>query len=423
MLRSFLAVRQVCRANCLLNRHFFTYVIIDPMGREDLPSFSSLFKKYRLRSEIRTLTEFGDLLAEEGYVYENSLFTRWQNGERIPRDRKLLLAIISIFARRGGVDRLDHINEILASVQQRDLTEYEKVYFEKYLALSKVKSSELREVNIPEKNAYPAGMSHISFIEVYVLLALWWIVDPIILGPGHKRMLGDFSSIYFLMAVWGGVWGIWISKKWGWFNGSIGTTILMFSLGLFAQAFGECVYAFYTFYLHVALPYPSLGDLGYFGSILFYMYGTLLLARTLRVHIKLQSVEHKLVAIIIPITLLVIGYFLFLQNYVFEWSRPIKVFLDFGYPFAQAFYISIALLTYYLSKDTRGGILKNKIVFLLIALCVQFLSDYNFLYQSSRGTWVTGGFGNFLYLTAFFLMTLALFQLNTALTQIRDGTQ
>ncbi len=43
--------------------------------------FAILFKKYRLRSEIETLAGFADLLAEEGYVYENSLFTRWQTGE------------------------------------------------------------------------------------------------------------------------------------------------------------------------------------------------------------------------------------------------------------------------------------------------------------------------------------------------------
>ena len=39
------------------------------------PTFAELFKKYRLRSEIETLSQFGDLLAQEGLVYENSLFT------------------------------------------------------------------------------------------------------------------------------------------------------------------------------------------------------------------------------------------------------------------------------------------------------------------------------------------------------------
>lgn len=393
------------------------------MGSEDIPGFSALFKKYRLRSEIRTLAEFGDLLAEEGFVFEDSLFTRWQNGGRVPKDRKLLLAIISLFVRRGGIDEFDQINSLLASVQQRDLSENERAYFEKFLADANTKIPELTEESIPAKNKHLAWIPHISFIEIYLLLVFWWIFDPFILGPNHRRILGDFASIYFLMALWGSIWGMWISKKWGWFTSVTGKTILMFSLGLFAQAFGECVYAYYTFYLHVKIPYPSLGDLGYFGSIPFYIYGTILLAKASGVQIKLQSVEHKLVAIIMPVTLLVIGYFLFLQDYIFDWSRPVKTFLDLGYPLGQAVYISIALLTYFLSKGRPDGGMKNKSLFIFVALCAQYLSDYNFLYQFSRGTWVTGGFGNFLYLTAFFLMTLALFQLNSGSSQLNGRSK
>src|SRR3990167_11484878 len=87
--------------------------------------FAVLFKRYRLKSEIETLAEFGDLLAEEGYIYENSLFTRWQSGERVPKDRKLLLKIIEIFAKRGGLKDENEANLFLASSGQRDLTEEE----------------------------------------------------------------------------------------------------------------------------------------------------------------------------------------------------------------------------------------------------------------------------------------------------------
>ena len=76
-------------------------------------SFAALFKKYRLRSEIETLSEFGDLLAEEGIVYETSLFTRWQNGERVPRDRKTLLTMVRVFSKKGGVKFLHEANHLL----------------------------------------------------------------------------------------------------------------------------------------------------------------------------------------------------------------------------------------------------------------------------------------------------------------------
>lgn len=84
-------------------------------------TFASLFKKYRLRSEIQTLSEFGDLLAEEGIVYENSLYTRWQRGERVPRERKVILAIIKVFVKHDAISSMEEVSKLLESTGQRDL--------------------------------------------------------------------------------------------------------------------------------------------------------------------------------------------------------------------------------------------------------------------------------------------------------------
>lgn len=92
-------------------------------------NFGELFRKYRLRSEIATLAEFGDLLAEEGIVYETSLFTRWQKGERIPYDRRIILAIIDIFVKRNAIQTVQEANLILDSIGQRYLTESEQNKF------------------------------------------------------------------------------------------------------------------------------------------------------------------------------------------------------------------------------------------------------------------------------------------------------
>ncbi len=87
--------------------------------------FASLFKKYRLRSEIETLAQFGDLLSEEGLTYETSLFTRWQKGDRIPGDRRTLLGIIIVFSKRMGIT-IDAANRLLEAAGQGYLTETEK---------------------------------------------------------------------------------------------------------------------------------------------------------------------------------------------------------------------------------------------------------------------------------------------------------
>jgi hypothetical protein len=257
-------------------------------------------------------------------------------------------------------------------------------------------------------------------ILIFLLLTIWWFLSPSFQNPHGQRFFGDFPSIYGVLALCGACWGISISQKWGGVKSILGKAIIMFSLGLLGQVFGQVVYAYYAFYQHIAVPYPSLGDIGYFGSIPLYIYGVLLLAQASGVKIRLKSFRNQIQAVIIPILMLCIGYFLFLKGYKFDFGNPIKIFLDFGYPFGQAIYISLALLTYLLSKGILGGIMKSKILFILFALFIQFLSDYTFLYQSSNGTWVAGGINDYMYLFAYLLMTLGILQFETVLSKLRS---
>lgn len=255
-------------------------------------------------------------------------------------------------------------------------------------------------------------------ILLLVLLTIWWILNPLVQKAMGGRFFGDYPSIYGIMALLGAICGITISQKWGGLRSIMGKVTLMFSLGLFAQEFGQIVYAYFSFYKHIDVPYPSLGDVGYFGSIPFYILGIFFLAKASGVKIGFNSFKNKIQAILIPVVVLAIGYFLFLQGYEFDWSNPIKIFLDFGYPFGQAIYISFAILTYLLSRGVLGGIMKSKILFILFALSIQFLSDYTFLYQSSRGTWHVGQINDYMYLVAYFMMTLGLIQLKTVLDKL-----
>lgn len=88
-------------------------------------TFSSLFRKYRLRSEFETIKEFADALAQQGIVYEESLFSHWQKGRKFPRNRKLLLDIVSLFVGRGGIRTLEEANQLLESTGQGYLTQPE----------------------------------------------------------------------------------------------------------------------------------------------------------------------------------------------------------------------------------------------------------------------------------------------------------
>src|SRR3989338_11020317 len=139
------------------------------------------------------------------------------------------------------------------------------------------------------------------------------------------------------------------------------------------------------------------------------------------VFMTLKKFSNKILVVTIHVLLLVFSYILFLQGYEYDWSSPLKIFLDLGYPLGQAFYVSLALLTYTLSRGMLGGIMKNRILFILFAFFAQYLADYNFLFQNSRGTWYNGGYGDYLYLLAYFLMSIGIIQLKTIHTQLSKG--
>lgn len=265
------------------------------------------------------------------------------------------------------------------------------------------------------KKSWQAQIAILFFL---VFTFFWVITYP---KNGETMLINYvFAGTYGLIALWGGIWGINIAKKWGGFKSVLGKALLFLSFGLLAEEFGQVVFTAYYFILQVPVPYPSLADLGFFGNIPLYIIGILFLAQASGAKLRFKSFNHRLQALIIPLIMLVAGYLLFLQEYQFDWTDPLRILLDFGYPLGQAIYISLALVTYLLSKSVLGGIMRSKIFFILLAFVFQFISDYNFLYQSSRGTWVNSAYGDYLYFVAYFIMTLALLQLGTTYNKLKS---
>lgn len=265
------------------------------------------------------------------------------------------------------------------------------------------------------RKEWQARIAVISFL----ILTFFWLILPST-GEPDTFYYKIFSALYGLMAIWGGVWGIAIAKNWGGFKSVLGRSILMFSLGLIAQEFGQIVYSYYNYVLQI-VPYPSLGDLGFFAAIPLYIYGSYLLAKASGVKVSLRSFSSIFLAVLIPVLMLSIGYLIFLKDYAFDWSQPLTVFLDFAYPLGEAIYLSIALLTFLLTRKLLGGAMRNKILFILFALLAQFIADWTFLYQASKGVVYPGGVNDYIYLCAYILMTYGLFQLNTTVMKLRNS--
>lgn len=250
-------------------------------------------------------------------------------------------------------------------------------------------------------------------VVIFVLLTIWWIFLNAN-GLRDQQQNYFFGASYGLIAFLGGIWGLTISEKWGGLKSTMGRGILALSLGLLFQEYGQLVFSYYNIFLHVEVPYPSLADIGFFGTIPLYIIGIFYLGRASGIKFTMKNFSSKLQMFIVPVVMLVLSYFLFLREYQFDWTNPLRVFLDFGYPMGQAIYVSIALLVYSLSQKILGGTMRHRIFFIIIAFIVQYLADYNFLYQSSRGTWLNAGYGDYIYLIAYFVLAFGLLHMETA---------
>ncbi len=268
--------------------------------------------------------------------------------------------------------------------------------------------------HILKKNVF-AVLASIFFL----VLSIWWLTITVRgLTKGFEN--NAFTLVYPFFSLIGGGLGLIYAKRWGGFRSYFGASLSLFSFGLLAQFFGQAVYAYYIYIKGIEVPYPSLGDVGYFGSVLFYISGIFIMGKVLGLKNLLKSKGPQTLALIIPSVMLVLSYFIFLGNYSFDWSNPIKIILDFGYPLGEAMYVSIAILNILLSAKILGGIMKGPTRFMIFALVVQYISDFTFLYQANQGTWYVGGVNDYMYLVSYFLMTLSLLYIGGIFQKIRE---
>jgi hypothetical protein len=235
----------------------------------------------------------------------------------------------------------------------------------------------------------------------------WWISFQHIVDK-QGSSVNWFENTYGLVALIGSIIGFFAMKKWGGSKTVLGKSLMFFALGLFAQEAGQLVSSYYTQIAKEQLPYPSFGDVAYFGSVLLYICAAIFLTKMAGVKFSLRQRGYKVVAVAIPLILLVFSYAVLLHGHQYDTTKPLTVFLDAGYPIGQACYISIAIVAYLLSRKLMGGIMKAGFILVIVALLAQYVSDFTFIYESHRNAYVPGKFDDLLYLIAYYVMTLAM---------------
>ncbi len=266
--------------------------------------------------------------------------------------------------------------------------------------------------------------SRSTVIALLLFLGLlgWWLAlhFPI---RATSDALQFWAASYQIIAIYGAIFGLTISARWGGFKSVLGRTIIAFSFGLLFQSLGQSIYSYYIYYLNQPVPYPSVGDVGFFGSIIFYLYGAWMLTYIAGVRVALRNNWNQILAVFIPPLLLIFSYGIFLDGYIFDWSQPIKIFFDFGYPLGQTLNISITILAFILSRQILGGIMRGPILIFIFALVAQYLSDFTFLYQASHGIWYAGGLNDLMYAISYLIMAISLIYIGYIFKQIASSQQ
>jgi len=239
---------------------------------------------------------------------------------------------------------------------------------------------------------------------LYVIALGWWIYLQT-----DKSSVYYFYGYYSSVALSGGLYAFWLSfKKWGGTKSVIGKGLIGLGVGLLGEALGLLVWTYYNLIAEVAVPYPSLADLGYFALIPAYTFAAIMFAWAAGVNFSLRTARGKLQVLIIPLIALTLAYGLFLNDTEIDFSSPLTVFLNIGYPLGDIIPVSIALLTLTLSIKLLGGTMRSRIMFLVLAFFFQFLTDYVFLYLIASEKFVDGGISDLMYVTSYAIMSLGI---------------
>lgn len=271
------------------------------------------------------------------------------------------------------------------------------------------------------RTAFRNSLAEIAIL-IFSVLFIWWIALHFLIqgvGPGSDAFL-LWGASYQIIAWYGAIIGFFIARRWGGMKSYIGRAITAFALGLLFQSFGQTAYTWYIYVLHVPIPYPSLGDIGFFGSIPCYFYGALMLARASGAKISIRSYSNKIQTFLIPIALLGFSYYAFLKDYQFDATQSLKTFLDFGYPLGQAVYVSMAILAFVLSRKLLGGIMRLPVLLFIVALIAQYFCDSTFLYEAAQGAYYPANINDLMYFISYLLMAISIAYIGEVFNRVEE---
>ncbi len=243
---------------------------------------------------------------------------------------------------------------------------------------------------------------------VYVISLVWWaFLDR----DAAETPISNYfyTLIEGIIPIWGGIYGLFLAKKWGFFTSVIGRAISFLSAGLISWGVGQIIFAgYYNLFMHVEVPYPSLADAAFVISWPLWGAGMIYLSRATGVKYGLKNFAGKSSLVIFPLIVIALSYFLLVtvarDGVISSSGDFIKVFFDLAYPIGDVVILTLATLIYGLSFKYFGGKYKIAIYILLAGFVINYFADFMFSYKTTLGTFVVGGSADFLFTAAMFAL-------------------
>jgi len=121
-------------------------------------------------------------------------------------------------------------------------------------------------------------------ITYFVILVLFWCWINFVAKTQESTSNFLFSFLFSLTPLVFGFLGIFFSKSWGWFKSSVGRAVFFISLGSFSWGAGSMMWSYFNFFKDVAMPYPSVADVGFLLASIFWVIGIVNLSRASGAH-------------------------------------------------------------------------------------------------------------------------------------------
>jgi hypothetical protein len=252
------------------------------------------------------------------------------------------------------------------------------------------------------------------YVAFFVFLVIFWTVLFLngVRGTFYNYI---YAFLYGLMPLVGGIAAMRGYRTWGGMSTILGRAILLMGLGLFFWGCGESIYAYYNLFSGARIPHPSIADIFFAPSILLYALGTILLSMTTGARFGLKQVSGKAFAVVAPVVILVLSYFLLIKigkgGNITDKST-LQTILNVLYPLIDALSLAVSVVVAGLSFKYMGGRYKLDIIFILAGLIAIFAADSFFAYTTTIGTAFSGGISDLLYTIAVFLLTCGLLGFN-----------